>query len=419
MKILATINCFTARKNNGNIIFAIAWKNFLDQNKDKINIDNFVFVNNGFPPQLFESLVAPYNVLHIQNTRLGIIKTSSPTIPIECINILPFDTETTYWPIKCYSDQYDFVIRIDHDAFPGVSSLNSMASYIKEHPDLDFSSASNYPRSIEHDRTVLQNLDTRNLSPQESKTWPWLPWKYPTHNSDLFIIRTSFFKTCLEIYQQDKRIQQRNVTKACPFHTNTLKYGEICNLLNYKEDRYPNTEGIQVRIDGSINSDFWTIMCQQKMNMAGIVDEDNKSFMDRNHLLRYGLVLAAKDWSNIKDQEDRSYNHLNNIQAPYFHLGNGYLSEWYFDPFNRNYLTEENFEYFATHFRNPSFGFTAAHYCIIRLLTLSSKNESLINQLNNSMAKVFETCNVDPSSFNSFYQSLIEAYHNGIKDFIT
>lgn len=398
MKILATINCFTGKNSpGGNLVFALAWKNFLDKHRKEINIDTFLFVNNGFDQNEFINLLDPYSIY-----------------TLSCAAPQPFDTETTFWPIYHNALEYDFVIRIDHDAFPDVTTLNNLADYIRKHPELDFASASNFPRPIEHDRTHMQ-LDNRFIPLDQRKEFQWAPWGYPTHNSDLFIMRTQFFKSCLNQYQRNSTIQAGKSYIQCPFHTSVLNFGQICRMLDYKGCPQ-HTEYLNVHIDGSINSDFWTIMCQRKMKAAGIVDYNNQSFRAKNHLQHYDRVLALGGFDQTVDDFDTSFPHVNNIQAPYFHLGNGYLSEWYFSPFNNP--NRESFDYFANHFKADTPGFYAVHYIFVKLLTLSSGNSKLINQLTNSMNQLISSHNINLKKLEEMEEKIKVAYKTPLKPFL-
>lgn len=396
MKILTTINCYAAR-NNGSAVFILAWKHFLDQHAKDIASD-FLFINNGFKEDYFNNLVAPHK-----------------TYTLKCSAPQPFDTENTFWPIYHNYQNYDYIFRVDHDAFLSTTFYKSLLSFIEDNNEIDFITASNYPRPIEHNRDIIPALDNRYIPPEEVYKWQWLPWGYPCHNSDFFAIKTTFFKKCLDKYNADTRISSKKSQIQCPFHTNVLKYGEVCQTLNYINDKGALVENMAIHIDGSINSDFWTHMCASNMKMAGIVDNDN-SFLCKNHMVMYGLAMNFDCFDNIIDSVNRSYPHKKTVSAPYFHMGNGYLSEWYFNPYSKT--TKESFDYFANQFKSTSFGYYVAHYIVVRYLAASAGNIDLLNTLNNEMARVFAECKVNAEAFGILNAKIIAIYKGGMSQYL-
>lgn len=393
MKVLVCINTFRG-SNDGNIVFALAWKRFLQRCKGILKYD-FVFVNNGFDPVFFSSVLAPFPIFNLQ-------------VPLNH----PFDTHETYWPIYAFNGQYDFVLRIDHDAFPSVSSLVSIWDFLAKHPEIDIVSASNYPRTVDYASDKIRALDPRFLSCTEKESWGWAPWGYPTQNSDLLVISTQFFRRCLKIYGDHPKISRSMRGYVCPFDTNVLRWGDICHLLSTLPE--PGTSEERIRIDGSINSDFWTIMCSQKMKMVGIVDVDGRSFQNKNHLSRYGSAMSFPSFDEVRDHDDVAFPHTLSVPAAYFHVGNGYLSECYFDPPQERARAA----FFIPQFQSSSLGYYVAHFAIVRDLAIRGGIPRLVNDLNNRMASIFAEYRVDAQALNEFCSRVVDFYSSGMRDYL-
>jgi hypothetical protein len=76
--------------------------------------------------------------------------------------------------------------------------------------------------------------------------------------------------------------------------------------------------------------------------------------------------MAHNSFEEVRDNPNTAFPHDNTLVAPYFHLGNGYLCEWYLNP--RHSAVRESFEYFAGHFRTAPFGAYAVQWVIFRML---------------------------------------------------
>lgn len=404
MRALISINSFRSRGvngNNGNIVFLHAWKRFLDKYASQLNCD-FIFTNNGFDPWYHDKVISPY---------------ASTTV--HCPVSVPFDTDATYHLMNLFHQSYDFIFRVDHDAFPSFEHLQTLLDFLEQNPETDIVSASNFPRTIDHDRTYLKTSDNREVTMAERKNWKWIPWGYPTQNSDLLIMGTQFFRNCLGDYRRYPKIHPHlSRPYLCPFDSSFLNYGDICSLLGYQESRYEGTSETAMRIDGSINSDFWAFMCARKMNMVGITDVDGRSFMAKNHTTQYALAMTFPSFTEIRDQHDVSFPHQQNVVAPYLHIGNGYLAESYFDhPESR-----ERIDFFINQFiggnQSGDFGFYGAHFSIVRMLTLLSQDSTVINQLNNRMANLFQAYGIDQTKFEAFYQKITEFYRPAMAEYL-
>jgi hypothetical protein len=375
-------------------VFAIAWKRFLERYRSDLGYD-FVFVNNGFDHTFFSSVLSPFPTFRLQ-------------VPLSC----PFDTHETYWPIYHLGGSYDFVLRVDHDAFPSVEAFASMWDFLIGHPATDVVSASNYPRTVDYASDKIRALDPRFLSHSEKRTWGWVPWGYPTQNSDLLVMSTRFFRQCSDVYRSHPRISRNLRGYVCPFDTSILRWGDICRLLGTRPE--PGTSEEMIRIDGSINSDFWAIMCSQKMSMAGIVDVDGRSFQNKNHLSRYGQAMGFPSFGEVRDNDDVAFPHQTNVVAPYFHVGNGYLSEAYFDPPQERTRAA----FFTPQFQSRGFGYYVAHFAIVRDLALRSGLSRLVDDLNNRMSSVFAEYGVDVPAMNEFCSRIVAFYSGGMEGYL-
>lgn len=394
MKFLTTINCFGLGGFN-NIILALAWKRFLDHYKDKIDSD-FVFVNNGFRPARFSTAVIPYRTFDIEWKLVSV----------------PFDSHMTFLPINAFKKDYDYIIRADHDVFPSVDCLNTIISFVKTNPEIDFISASNFCRTIE----FVENPDYQRGLWESKKECTWEPWRYPAPNGDIFIIKTEFLRKCLKNYLLDKRIYKRTQEgDNCPFATNVLTYQEICKLLNYEEKRFSGAGNMRIHLDGNIGVDFWTYMCASKMNMAGIIDKGG-SFQNKNYAMMFMEAVNFKSWNEIKDNVDISFSHKKNVIAPYFHLGNGYLVNLYFQPDSEEkWISLLNI---VKQLQSNNFGYYGVHLALVRLLTFLTNNRDQITTLEGFTNEMIDKYKIDKAKFNAFSEKVVTFYTPAIKEYL-
>lgn len=400
-RTLLTINGIGVR-NLANLAFLTAWKKFLDRNSKHLDCD-VLFVNNCFDQATIVPYLTPYPVFHLKDY-------------VSRDLTVPFDTESSYWPIKVMCDKYDYVLRVDHDAFPTLQALQSIIKKTRE-LDADFVSASNFPRPIEHDRTNLKELDNRFAPAEKRSSWPWFPWGYPTHNSDLYAIRTDFFRAVEARYLQDPRIKQSPIfCRQCPFHTTILSYGQVCQIMGVREERYGNTQDVKIHIDGSINSDWWTYMCSLQPKYVGVAGADGGSFTTQNHIICSALAMQSPDFNSVRDKHNTAYPHKDNIVAPYFHLGNGYLSEWYLTPCARE--LENSYKHAIAHFVSPPFGSYAAHYAVTSMLAERCSEHSVQQMKQIMLKQVLEPVCKDIPAFNTYVQKVQEFYSQPLADYL-
>lgn len=403
MKIRATIHSF-GYYNNGNGIFISAWKRFLDRNYDKLRSRfEFVFINNNIDDTYFSQLADGYPIINL-----------SARIPP------PFDTESNYIGISSgLNSNADYLMRIDHDAFPSVDSLNALADGLEENPDVTFASASNFPRSVfHHQGDDKLSLDCSSAGEIGKSTFPWDPWGLPTNNGDLFIFKKSFFQECDYAYHHNSFIANRRNRKETPFHSQVLGYHTICQLLG-KSPR-PDLEDKPIYIDGGLRSDFWTIMCQSpNMKMAGIVDNLGNSFCRKNHVVTQ--YNSAKDLYNsskdVVDTIDVAWKHEISFRAPYWHLGNGYLVEWYFDPRAQHFKPSWN--HFKPHFTSESFGNYVAHFAIVQALTKAANDTAMISSLHSQFRSVLKhEWGVNLTKLDTYCDDVLNFYADDLAEYL-
>lgn len=398
MRLLIAVQfCFPNGDND--LIFLSAWKRFIDTHADELDCD-FVFMNNGLDKNEFEK-------------HAGDIRTAQV---LYYPGHVAWDTDSSYHPFKIFHGEYDFILRVDCDAFLSVEHIQSFIDYLKENPDTDFVSATNFCRPITNSKDSREMiLDTTGVPLEECKNWQWTPWNYPTHNSDLYIMRTEFFRNCIEAYNLCPHVTDPGFPHT-PFNQARMTYGQICEVLSHKEDRFPQEcLNWRLRIDGSINADFWTVLCSLKPNMVGIVNHDGRSFRIKNHLLNYGPALKQEvPFEQLVDSCNVAFPHKKNIVAPYFHMGNAYVSESFFFPGN-HHLNHVNT---IGQFQAAQATFVIAHYCMVLLLARSSGNESILGRLEACMKPYLTQHNVDYDQILKHYNDVYELYKEPLAPYL-
>lgn len=399
MKLLIAVqNCFPSSAENS-LVFTLAWKRFVDLNKDKLNCD-FVFMNNGLNQNKFSSLLNPYMTAPV------------PHYPGQ----IAWDTNSSWWPFALYHNQYTHIMRIDNDAFPTIEQLQSFITFIESNPDVDFISASNFCRPINNsiDRRDFV-LDTTGCTFEEISAWQWAPWFYPTHNSDLYVIRTEFFRECVAAYISCP-FTPNPQTPVTPFDTAVMTYQQICSLLNYKEERYPSdVMNLRLRIDGSINTDFWTILCSLKPKMAGVVNFDGGSFRNKNHFVTFTRAISqGVPFNDVADTPSIAYPHKLNVVAPYFHAGNAYVSACFFDG-SSSHLNHPNT---IGQFQHGVMSFALLHYNFVLLLARSSGHGGILTSLSNTMESWFKKNNIDRQKIEDVYNLMVGFLDEPLRDYL-
>ena len=235
-------------------------------------------------------------------------------------------------------------------------------------------------------------------------------------NGDVVIIKTSFFRKCKAAYQNHPYVVGKIKQGFCPFNTAFMRFGEICELLGEMDSRPDGTGGVRVHIDGGINTDFWTLMCASGMKMAGIVDYEGRSFQTRNHLTCHGQALGFPSFDEARDLHDISFPHEKNIQAPYFHMGNGYLAQWYFDV----EATEDKYNpNFINQVTTGDCGFYAAHLGILKEILKSIGNTELSQKMELRMGKLLDVAGEEKKrKFIEHGEKVATFYKPALKEFL-
>lgn len=398
MKLLVAVQfCFPSGDHD--LVFLYAWRRFIQQHRNELDCD-FVFMNNGLDIEQFN--------FHAQD-----IKTAQV---LYYPGRVAWDTDSSYYPFKLFHGQYDFIMRIDCDAFPSVANLQSCIDFLKANPATDFVSATNFCRPITNSadsRTMI--LDTSGVQLHECPNWSWDPWGYPTHNSDMYIMRSEFFRRCIDAYNLCQYVTDPPFPHT-PFNQAQMTYAQVCDVLHYQEGRFPSEcMNWKLRIDGSINTDFWTVMCSLKPNMVGVVNHDGHSFRIKNHVLNYGPALAQNvPFSQLTDSCNVAFPHSQNIVAPYFHMGNAYVSESFFHA-QGAHLNHPNT---VGQFQAASATFVIAHYCIVLLLARSSGHEGILGRLEGCMKPYFQRNAIDYNAILSHLDNIDMLYAEPLESYL-
>jgi len=401
MKILLTINC-AGSHTEGTVVYAEAWARFLARHSSELDRYEPLFINTGLNMQYFSMEVHPFNVFHTK--RSG--------------NLMPFDTEATFRPFEANrtNNNYDYFLRVDHEAFPSVEALNNIADMLEEHNDITLMTASNFPRSVFHHRDDMPTLDNSTAVYKDRGNYHWEPWGIPTVNGDLVVLKRSFFNECLERYETNTLIQNGTNSPHGAFDTNVLKYQDICRMLG-KEPKGPN---VPIFIDGCLRSDFWTIMCASKdLRVAGIVDSDGRSFSEKDHLITQycNAIQHADSFDDLKDLVDTSFRkHDYKVSAAYFHMGSGYLADWYLDAQHTKFKSTK--ELFAPHFTNNTFGNYAAHYAVTKELMRRSKDKALLPKMEREFAPILKEWCVSIPHLDAFCDKVLQFYETPLRSYL-
>ena len=392
MRLLVAIqNTFPGEDST--LIFTYAWRNFVKRYQSSLPNIEFVFINNGLDQGRFNSILSGCQVAHV---------------PLNGHQFL-WDTDTSFCPFYAGCPQYDYVMRIDNDAFPSPESLRALYDFLLVNPQVDFVSATNFCRQIDsEDNTKYLSLDNRGTRDEDKSSWPFLPWGYPTTNSDMYIFKSSFFHKCLNEYYQCSKIV-KPYPPYTPFNTSSLQYKDICALLNYTETRFDvEQNNVRIRIDGGINSDFWTILCALKPVMAGVVSHDGRSFQLKNHLLSYGKCKSQNvGYDSIVDVTDTSWHHALTVKAPYFHMGNAYVVAGLFYP--SHYMGIQNI---IDQFAGAEICAQAVlqYHMVDFLSTHACTDTAFKNRLDNNMNGWFQQHSIAPSKVMQTRQELLDFY---------
>jgi hypothetical protein len=387
IKILFSINCFQgghSATNNGNLIYPAAWARFLNKNRDKLKHD-FIFMNAGFDPTIFRDATS------------GCLVSEFPH------SYIPSDADATY---ECLNlgEGYDYVARVDPDMFPSVEALNIMSDFLEKNPDIDLLSPacarqafwmSGYPDPIDNN---------------------WEPWGHPTVGDCIVFFKRIHFLKSLDEYTKHPLLTMGSPPR--PFSTCDLNFGQVCDTLDIS--CLPELRNKVVGLDGQISSDFWTMMCKVGMNHGDIVNYDNRSFGEKNHIHSFAAAMKFPSFEEVVDGRDISiFGRGKKVIAPFLHTGMSYTSYYHYNAFDSPPgLTNDHLNDYLNSFYSGQFGAIAALNVIIEMLTRSFGDQDLLGRLLETRKKTLETVKVSSEEFNKFAQEVSAFYRPPLQDYL-
>lgn len=395
MKFLITINC-SAQRGAWNAVFLYAWGRFIRRNHSLLKealapheVD-FLIVNNGIPDWMVSEATGGTSKFKVPRLKTTV-----------------WDTDCTYYSIVGPGEGYTYILRFDHDAFPTREHLEAIMKFLTVNQSVDFLTATNYPRTIDRPDNNVRILDNSGTS--DKLGWPWLPWKHPTYNGDFFAIKECFFREALRLY---RKLAQCSLPGQCPLDTWSMSFGQICDLLDQHDFPEASERAGRIKIDGSICTDFWTCMMILNPVIAGITDEGGRSFKHRGSFIRYPATATfGIDSENTVHKMDLE------VVAPYLHLGNGYLAEWYFVADRPE--GKHDAAHFLPHFHSPM-GTYPKHYSVIRLLTEACGARSDFQaRFRDATTNTFRRNNVNTEELEQIYEQTSKLVAIDLKDYLS
>lgn len=399
MKILLTVN-FAYNGAPGNEILLVLWDRWASRYKDKLHCDlRFVIGgNNGGYKNVIDQLT--------KNCHSSIV-TTDQSLGNGWLN----------WPSIVDADGYDFVFRMDHDAFITVDTVNQYCDYIQDNPHIDFFSPSNVIRPV---MTVENDLDVRSIifspHPKNPEVASYTPWNQIGYNGDLYGIKRAFFLQAIQNYKDDPVcIKHSSWTELVH---NTITFEHICNLLKYKNPAItPKMMQSHLIWDGAFGTDIWTHMCAAGMRSAGVGTIDQKSFLFKNSMAYYAQAREFNSWHQVKDSRNILWPREDNIYGAtdLFHLENGYLLNWYFDlqrtlPHGQQHITALQSTKQDNH--------VIWSYCMVNHFVKTSGFSYLQNLFQRGKEILMTNFNVDVDRFLPIEEKLITFYYPVLKEYL-
>ena len=417
MKILYSINCYNAihhqtakqlnYQNNGGIIWALAWKRFLDRHRSEIKGD-FMFLDGTFDPLYFADKLSGERVEYLD------LRGSTPD-----------DADMTYTCLRL-GEGYDYIVRVDQDSFPTVKSLATIHSFLEQNQDIDILSPGNTFQSI----TIHPpNQPTRVICGSEDGNWcpgkeAWYPWGHITLGNCIVYMRREYFRNALGAFIQHPMIQHPHSGHASddrPFIRKALTFKQICDTLH--KECIPGLEDASVNIDGQISSDFWTIMCMLGMKSAYIANYDGQSWKNKDHL-NYDPVSDFQSFDEVVD-------HPNNysmpvgfpiVRAPFFHMGASGNTTYLFDSYTHPGRCIDHWnDFFGDNWYNrtiKSFGVIAHSVAITRMLVDATQDKELQEQFYSNLTRVCKETDVSWELFEQLCEKVDTVYYQPLKEYL-
>lgn len=372
-RILFTVHTVKLPFGAGDI-FIKAWDNFLKHHKKDLECD-VAFLSGGYQTKELKAL-AP----HCDKAYMPYDWESSQNY---CGGSTIYGHGLSY-PSIMDADGYDYIIKIDHDAFTDTESINKICRFIRKN-EIDFLSPTNSPRGITFSHPLTQQLFRERL----------FPFGYTTNNGDLWCIRREFFKQLCLNYSADPRIPRMPYLL-----THELSYLDICKLIGVSDpqiESHSEKESFRISVDGWLQTDAFAHFCAMKPIVAGVLDKEGRSFLNKNLLTRYNFVFANNDYLSTTDGEIIRHRYPINININYiFHMEGGYTCHYYYNAVNEqgNINPYANIGY---GFRTNASTTNQVHYCIYMMLAKRFATDVQKLQLEDSMVKLFRVAktNID------------------------
>jgi hypothetical protein len=377
MKILFAVH-FVKMPNDCGRIFVGAWNNFLKYHKKDLECD-VVFMSGGHTAEELSALAPDCD---------------------RCYQPEPFRTEQSRnsaqfgnalnHPTVMDAEDYDYIFRMDHDAFTTARSINELCSFLRSNPDVDFISPTNCPRNIVYRHPVIEEIYLEKKMINGREYHGFAPWGYCPNNGDLWGIRREFFKELCS------KLGDPNDTRNWPYLLTHFKnYGDYCDILGFDDPRI--TEKVRETncyVDGLFGGEAWTHFCALKPVAAGVVDRrTDKSFKWKN-MIRVPVPEGTR-YVDLVDEVDVSFPYLKNAAIDHIlHMESGYTIPAYWKSMVNGKPNPS--AGIPRAFRKDSpLAFPIVHFCLTKLLTKRFGGESLYHRLCHSIQKVYEYYGTD------------------------
>lgn len=402
MKILLAVHFVKIPYDIGNI-FISAWNNWMRKYKKDVECD-IVFCSGYHTIEELRTLAPSCDLFFIPpdwESRPDYMGKS--TLYAEGLNI-----PTILFPGK----DYDFIFRIDHDAFLTVETLNDLCRYIRANTDVDYISASHNPRKYHSKEPKIIEIHEK---PKKDETTgkvhkSYAPHGIPGNNGDFWGINKEFCLRWVERYENDMCIPRRGYIgytgRSCPqpyFITYLLNFEKVCEALGYPtHDLEEDVKQGYITMDGCFGTDAWTHFCAMSPIVAGIVDKEGRSFRLKGSPRELPDVLKGKfkSYNEIRDPEDTSFPFAKNVRIDnIFHIENGYISYWHWNSFNKG--TVNPLCKMFTHFvPNAPDTFYICQRALMKILCDRFGTEDQKDQLKTNFNKLCRELNVNMTTVN-------------------
>lgn len=390
IKTLLVVNFVHAGSANCNQVIVRAWDTFLCNSRKKLLCD-VAFLGKQYAEDELAHL-AP----HCKNIWVD------PDPPGGYLN----------YPSFINARGYDYVIRVHHDAFPSCDTINNICNYLKSNPDTDLIMPTNQLKGISNIYHPMAMKICQEPIPGIDRVVPGMkPWGLPGHNADLFAAKRSFFLKCCSNYDNDKRIK-----RSIPYLTSDLTYGEVCDLLKFKDNRITQ-EVRESRIEGA--ADFHTHLCAMKPTVVGIVSAEGRSFALKNFLRNVGIAMKYGSYDKVRDSVDISFPISRTVYAdhiPHIQYGYGMLAYVTELPINK---IKPIFPGLIQMLTPPArLSYYLYHYAITKLLILTHGSRELKERFNKTMNILFDYLGTDKVGISELVNPVIEFYKPAIAEYL-